>query len=312
MVYPYVRHNILEMRTILTSTLFLLALNIYSQQPIIDVHAHCWPDEVFDSSPEGIKDTYGNISSLSAEEHFNETYSIFQKYNITAIVSGRTDIVEDWVQKDTDNRIIRGLMFGGPNNETLDTAQFESLIQEGKIEVFGEVLTWYAGELLSDPRWDPYLRICEKYDIPVGIHTGGGGEGVTYRFASKARLSNADPYLLEDILIKYPNLRVYFMHSGGAFHEHVIRLMLTYPQLYSGLGAMLWAAPLDKYNGVEFLKKAKAAGYLDRVMFGSDQMFWPDAIVKSIDFLNSMEFLTEEEKRDIFYNNAAKFFKVEK
>jgi predicted TIM-barrel fold metal-dependent hydrolase len=42
-------------------------------------------------------------------------------------------------------------------------------------------------------------------------------------------------------------------------------------------------------------------------MFGSDQMTWPYAIGKSIEFLNSLDFLTEQDKEDIFYNNAAKF-----
>ncbi len=45
-------------------------------------------------------------------------------------------------------------------------------------------------------------------------------------------------------------------------------------------------------------------------MFGSDQMKWPDAIERSIRFLNSLSFLTKKEKEDILYNNAAKFLKL--
>jgi hypothetical protein len=47
-------------------------------------------------------------------------------------------------------------------------------------------------------------------------------------------------------------------------------------------------------------------------MFGSDQMRWPYAIEKSIHFLNSLPFLTQKDKEDIFYNNAAKFLKLKK
>jgi predicted TIM-barrel fold metal-dependent hydrolase len=47
-------------------------------------------------------------------------------------------------------------------------------------------------------------------------------------------------------------------------------------------------------------------------MFGSDQMKWPYAIGKSVDFLNNLDFLSEQDKEDIFYNNAARFIRLEK
>jgi hypothetical protein len=45
-------------------------------------------------------------------------------------------------------------------------------------------------------------------------------------------------------------------------------------------------------------------------MYGSDQMFWPEAIGMSIEAVDSAPFLTKEQKKDIFYNNAAKFLKL--
>ncbi len=47
-------------------------------------------------------------------------------------------------------------------------------------------------------------------------------------------------------------------------------------------------------------------------MFGSNQMTWPYAIEKSIVFLNSLMFLTKQDKEDILYNNAVRFLKLEK
>ncbi len=54
------------------------------------------------------------------------------------------------------------------------------------------------------------------------------------------------------------------------------------------------------------------AGFGRRIMFGSDQMAWPEAIGMAIDGIESAEFLTEEQKRDIFYNNAARFLRLDK
>jgi hypothetical protein len=56
-----------------------------------------------------------------------------------------------------------------------------------------------------------------------------------------------------------------------------------------------------------FLIEAKRRRLLDRVMFGSDQMRWPEAIGLAIDRVNHLDFLTIEEKQDIFYDNAATF-----
>jgi predicted TIM-barrel fold metal-dependent hydrolase len=46
-------------------------------------------------------------------------------------------------------------------------------------------------------------------------------------------------------------------------------------------------------------------------MFGSDQMFWPETIELAIEGVESADFLSEEQKRDIFYNNAVRFFRLE-
>ena len=42
-------------------------------------------------------------------------------------------------------------------------------------------------------------------------------------------------------------------------------------------------------------------------MFGSDEMIWPDAIKLAIGGVNSADFLGPRQKRDILYNNAARF-----
>ena len=66
-----------------------------------------------------------------------------------------------------------------------------------------------------------------------------------------------------------------------------------------------------RHNGTEFLRGAKAADMLDRVMFGSDPMNAPSAIGDSIDVLESLSFLSEEEKRMILHDNALRFFGLE-
>ena len=47
-----------------------------------------------------------------------------------------------------------------------------------------------------------------------------------------------------------------------------------------------------------------------RIMFGTDQMRWPDAIGMAIEVIESVKFLTEEQRRDILCNNAARFLRL--
>ncbi len=45
-------------------------------------------------------------------------------------------------------------------------------------------------------------------------------------------------------------------------------------------------------------------------MFGSDQMTWPDAIGLAVETIEKADFLSADQKRDILYNNAARFLRL--
>lgn len=291
-------------------TLSLCAYKVHSQTKIIDMHLHSYSQEWLSSEA---YDHYGVKGEQTLDSHFSKTYKAMQNLNIVkGVVSGSVASMDYWKSKDVDNRIIRGLYANHPDEIDMSLDEFETLIKNGKIEVFGEIGAYYSGTTLSDAVWQPYLKLCEQYDIPVAVHTGGGDPGGTYSWSPKARLSLGDPYLIEDVLVNYPKLRIYLMHAGGEdWPEHALRLMAYYPQLYTDIAVMLWVEPNTQRYIIEFLKNMKHAGYLDRVMFGTDQMNWPYSIKKSVDFLNSLDFLTKQEKENIFYNNAFQFLKME-
>lgn len=289
---------------------FLLA---QTKTKVIDMHIHSYSQKDF-GEREPAADYYGNKGSANAEQHREATFTAFKKWNIVkAMVSGNPESVETWAASDSNQIVIKGILMFSPSDYGMDTIRFEQMIKEKKLEVFGEIAPYYSGGSLSDSGWQPYLRICERYDIPVAVHTGGGDPGGTYSWSPKARLPLGDPYLIEDVLVKYPKLRIYIMHAGGEdWPEHGLRLMAYYPQLYTDVAVMLWVEPNTQRFIKDFLKNAKHAGYLNRVMFGSDQMIWPYAIEKSILFLNSLDFLTKQDKEDILYNNAAKFLRLKR
>jgi hypothetical protein len=113
---------------------------------------------------------------------------------------------------------------------------------------------------------------------------------------------------LEEVLIRHPKLRVYLMHAGYPYLQETIAIMHMYPQVYADLGVIDWALPVEEFH--DYLRALMRAGFGKRLMFGSDQMVWPEAIGLAIEGVESASFLTQEQKRDIFYNNAVRFLRL--
>ncbi|MGH9881147.1 MAG: amidohydrolase family protein [Pyrinomonadaceae bacterium] len=58
------------------------------------------------------------------------------------------------------------------------------------------------------------------------------------------------------------------------------------------------------------LKRLIDAGFEERIMWGSDQMIWPKVIETAIKAIEDAPSLSRKQKRDIFYNNAARFLRL--
>ena len=115
--------------------------------------------------------------------------------------------------------------------------------------------------------------------------------------------------LLEDVLIRHPKLRIYVMHFGSPFVDDMIALLYSYPQVYVDVAQNDWGFPRKHFHSQ--LRRLVDAGFGKRIVFGSDQMIWPDTIALAIETIESADFLTVEQKRDIFYNNAARFLRLD-
>ena len=200
---------------------------------------------------------------------------------------------------------------GYESNKLLDTTEFKKLIKAGKIQVWGEIQPMFHGKTLADDIYAPYLKICEQEGIPIALHTGRGPTNIHLRYPDY-RLALGDPLLLEPILIKYPKLKLYLMHAGLPFYENTLALMDSYPQVYVDLGWILYSyRKITQHQAEDFLRKIKKYDMIDRVMFGSDCMYWPDELENSIKKLNSFKFLSDLDKNKIFYLNAVKFFELD-
>ena len=89
----------------------------------------------------------------------------------------------------------------------------------------------------------------------------------------------------------------------------MIAMMYQYPQLYDDLSTITWVIPRAAFH--RYVEALVRAGLGNRFMFGSDQMRWPAKIDEAIEAIEEADYLTAEQKRDILYNNAARFLRLD-
>lgn len=166
----------------------------------------------------------------------------------------------------------------------------------------GELTFQYESVAIDDPILDPIFEIAEELEIPVHIHLLGLGGTPNFPI----HLGN--PLRLSKVLRKYPSLRIYLENAAWPFLEEVTSLMYLYPNVYADLSTITWIIPRGVFHG--YLRGLVHNGLSKHLMFGSDQMMWPETIGLAIEAIESADFLSEEQKRDIFYNNAARFLRL--
>lgn len=98
------------------------------------------------------------------------------------------------------------------------------------------------------------------------------------------------------------------MHYGSPLVDEMIALMYSHPNLYVDISCNNWLSPRKQFY--EHLRRMVEAGFEKRILFGSDQMAWPKVIGKAIAGVEQAPFLTSSQKRDILYNNAARFLRL--
>ena len=118
----------------------------------------------------------------------------------------------------------------------------------------------------------------------------------------------SDALLLDKVLLRHSRLRLYVMHAGWPLADAMIGLLYAHPQVNVDIGVIAWILPRAEFH--QYLARLVRAGFADRIMFGSDQMAWPDLIGDTIEAVESAEFLSPEQKRGIYYDNAARFLRL--
>lgn len=324
------KRNILVIAILFCTGLFLNAQDQteVSHLPVFDIHVHVmhinpgtpsrplcpWflsdmpgadPNDDLGSSPWRNNDCLDPwMSATSDEELKNEVVGRIKEKNITMVCFGDPAIIRSWMKEVPEGRIIPAI---SPGNLTVE--QFRDSLESGFYKVMAEVAPQYQGMSPSDMSLDPYYAVAEELNIPVGIHMGTGGNGMANITRPTYKASLGDPFLLEDLLVRHPKLKIWVMHAGYPMIEHMLALMGANAYVYLDISGMIWSYPLDDVHA--YIQRLVQAGFGRRIMYGTDFFSYPRMIEGSMSVIENARYLGEDQKRDILFNNAARFFRLD-
>ena len=278
-----------------------------NNEPIIDIHAHAFDTfEGWDFTPEKILGQQFDLNIPdSVEEHTELCLSYFKKYNVTAVVFGPNS--RKW-KKMAPNNIIHAIPLE-VTSEPPTINELRDAYDRDEFKLLGEITFQYRGIPPNDPKLYPYYDLANELDIPVLIHIGLSAPNITYSgWGSAYRSSLSNPFLLEDVLNKYPDLRICVAHACWPMLEPMKHMLYTYPNLYADISVLNWILPEKEFY--YYFGRLVEAGFHNQIMYGSDLMVSPEAIPTSITRTSKAPFLSDTQKRDILYNNAKRFLRL--
>lgn len=276
--------------------------------PIIDVHVHSYGPQVKpDGRPAPIPCVNDRVSCDNPPSSFRTKEAVIggvlgamKRHNIVMGVLLGGPLEEEYLRAG-DGRFMRAAndsFFGGPS---LDSVR--NLLKSGSAKALGELVPSYVGVSPADPAFASYFAMAEEFDVPVLVHGAGiGGRFPTYRAAM------GQPLLLEEVVKKHPKLRLYVENAGYPYADQMVAILYMYPNVYVDVSTITWLIPRAAFH--DYLQRIVRAGFGDRIMFGTDQFGFPEITARAIAAINAASFLTSAQRRDIFYNNAARFFRL--
>ena len=260
---------------------------------IIDAHCHIYPDKIAEKASESTGKFYsipmcmdGKISTLleygakAGIDHF-----LVQSVATTPKqVSSINNFIASSVANSNGNFTGLGTLHPDSEDIKADVDEIISLGLKG-VKLHPDIQQFK----IDDYRMLKIYELCEG-KLPILFHTGDN------------RYDNSNPNRVMPILDIYKDLTVIGAHFGGwSIWEEATEKLCNYKNFYVDCSSSLYAMTPEK------AKELIMAYGTERVLFGTDYPMWePKAEIERFMKID----LTEEQRRDILYNNAAKLFDI--
>lgn len=253
-------------------------------QKIIDCHTHVFPENIAAKAVAQIGNHYGitmhgtglmeDLIKSADQNSINQVV-----IHATATRPHQVVSVNQWIAQQTSERVI-GFGTLHPDFQNIE-AEFERIIESGLkgIKLHPDFQGFYA----DDPKMDRiYKAIGNK--LPILMHAGDENQ------------DHSSPVRIARVLERFPDLTVIAAHLGGHRKWQEATENLIGKNLYIDTSSALWFMEPD-----EALTLIRSHG-TKRVLFGTDYPIVYHHM--ELELFHKLG-LTQEEKADILYNNAA-------
>lgn len=259
---------------------------------IIDAHAHIYPAKIAKKAVKAIGNFYDlpmDLDEGTADVLIENGKKCGVKNYIVhsvATTPNQTISINDFIKSEMDKHPeLIGFAALHPDCEDFDM-EFEHIEKLGLKGI--KLHPDFQRFNIDDPKaYEIYKRAEGKY--PILMHMGD------------ARYEFSRPFRLRNIIEKFPDLTVIAAHFGGYQRWDEARECLVDTNVY-----------LDTCSSLGFISKEYATERIheygaDRILFATDFPMWRTEL--ELDRFLRLD-LTEDERKDILYNNAAKLLKL--
>lgn len=124
---------------------------------------------------------------------------------------------------------------------------------------------WEHKILSSDEKYFPLYEKCVELDVPAVLHT-------SVNFSRELRLETGNPVHLDDVAIKFPELKIVACHAGWPWVLQMVAVAWRHPTVYLDIAGMRPKYLTNPGGGWEPLLNYGNTVLQDQVMFATD---WP-------------------------------------
>jgi len=196
--------------------------------------------------------------------------------------------------------IVAGISYTSFNKEEL--SELREYLSEGSIRGL-KLYPGYEPFYPNDEKLQPVYELAAEFGVPVMIHSGD-----TYDPRGKIKFSH--PIHIDDVAVDHPDVNIVICHIGNPWIRDCMEVVYKNKNVYTDISGLVLGDFTDRFE--VYMRKQLQEMLLygvepDKVLYGTD---WPISSMRS--YLDFMEELTipDREKRKIFFENAAKLFKL--
>lgn len=251
---------------------------------IVDVHTHFfrYPEHFSEDFKEQSKRARNGVETdLTVRWH--EYASTAQSCDKTIVFGGKARLAGLWVP----DHEVAGYVAQNPDRLigflSLDPTQpgWRDELEEGhrNLKLRGiKLMPMYAGFSPADPQFDDLWRYATRHSLPVLLHTGT-------TFIDKAPLHFTLPRLLDEVAIRFPEVRIIMAHLGHPYEGECVVVARKHANVYADVSALHYR-PFQLYHSLMLVQEY---GVWNKILFGTDYPFTTvDASLAGLRGLNGM------------------------